>query len=68
MLVELDKLEDRIAETAESIRALREQNRELAARLSAYEQERVQFLEERSSLAERITRLVERVDALRTEL
>lgn len=68
MLVELDKLEDRIAEAAETIRALREQNRELAARLAAFEQERVRFLEERATLAERIARLVDRVDALRTEL
>jgi chromosome segregation ATPase len=68
MIAELDKLEERIDEAAEAIRALKEQNRELAARLAVLERERGQHLEERSALAERIARLVDRVDALRTEL
>jgi FtsZ-binding cell division protein ZapB len=68
MITELDKLEERIAEAADTIRVLKERNRELAARIAAFERERSQFLEERSALAERIARLVERVDALRTEL
>ena len=68
MLGELDKLEERIVETAETIRLLREQNRELQIRLEQIEQERSRFLKERTVLAQRITRLVDRVDALRMEL
>ena len=68
VLGELDKLEARIADAAETIRVLREQNKEFEARLSVVEEERRKFLEERSALAERIARLVDRVDALRTEL
>ena len=68
MLVELDKLEERIVEATEMIRLLREQNRTLEARLAAAEEERNRFLEERTTLAERVARLVERVDALRMEL
>jgi len=68
MLGELDKLEERIVEAAETIRLLREQNRELQTRLERVEQEHSHFLEERSTLAQRITRLVDRVDALRMEL
>lgn len=68
MLEELDKLEERIVETAETIRLLREQNRELQIRLEQIEQERSRFLKERTVLAQRITRLVDRVDALRMEL
>ncbi len=68
MIAELEKLEERIAEAAEAIRILREQNRELSGRVAALEDERRKFEEERASLEERIARLVEKVDALRMEL
>ncbi len=68
MIAELEKLEERIAEAAEAIRILREQNRELSGRVAALEDERRKFEEERASLGERIARLVEKVDALRMEL
>ncbi len=68
MIAELDKLESRIAEAAETIRLLREQNRALSDRLQEIEEERRRFTEERSHLAERIARLVDKVDALRLEL
>ena len=68
MLTELDKLEEKIVETAETIRLLQEQNRELSQRLAAIEEEHSRFSMERKELAERIARLVDRVDALRAEL
>ena len=68
MLGELDKLEEKIGEAAETIRILRDQNRELQTRLDQAERERGRFLEERTVLAERISKLVDRVDALRMEL
>ncbi len=67
-LAGLDRLEARVAEAAEMIRLLREQNREFELRLNGFEEERKKLIEERSTLAERIARLVERVDALRTEI
>ena len=68
MIGEMEKLESRIAEAAEAIRALRETNRQLSDRLQEVEAERRRFAEERSLLAERVARLVEKVDALRLEL
>jgi chromosome segregation ATPase len=68
MLTELDKLEERIAEAADTIRALREQKEMIEQRLTQVERERDQYLAERATLAERIARLVDRVDALRLEL
>lgn len=68
MIAELDRLEERIAEAAEAIRELREQNRDLKGRIAELEEERREFVEERASLAGRIAHLVEKVDALRMEL
>lgn len=68
MLGELDKLEGLITQAAETIRLLREENRRLAQRIAACEEEQKRFLEERAQLAERVTRLVDKVDALRMEL
>ncbi len=68
MLVELEKLEERIAEAAETMRVLREQNLQMSDRIAALEQERRLLMEERENLAERIAHLVDKVDALRLEL
>ncbi|MBM3286459.1 MAG: hypothetical protein FJY88_03775 [Candidatus Eisenbacteria bacterium] len=68
MLLELEKLEERIAEAAEAVRVLREQNGDLLGRIAHLEEERDRLLEEREDLAERIGRLVQKIDALRTEL
>ena len=68
MLGELEKLEERIAEAAKAVQVLREQNRHLAERLDLLEQERIRLLEERTTLADRIGRLVDKVDALRMEI
>ena len=68
MIAELDRLEERIAEAAETIRSLKDQNGELEARLVKIEEERDRYLEERSTLGDRISRLLERVDALRLEI
>ena len=68
MIAELDRLEERIAEAAETIRSLKDQNEELEARLVKIEEERDRYLEERSTLGDRISRLLERVDALRLEI
>ena len=68
MLGELDRLERRVNEVAETIRLLREQNRDFEARLTDFEEEWGRLLEERTALAGRIARLVERVDALSTDL
>ena len=67
MLGELEKLEGRIAEAAKAVQVLREQNQALAERLDLCEQERKRLLEERATLADRISRLIDKVDALRIE-
>ena len=68
MIAELDRLEERIEEAAGAIQALREQKEQIEARLAKVEQERDRYLQERTKLAERVARLVERVDALRLEI
>lgn len=68
MLGELEKLEERVAEAARAVQVLREQNRSLVERLGLLEQERTRLLEERATLADRIGRLVDKVDALRMEI
>jgi predicted nuclease with TOPRIM domain len=68
MLGELEKLEERIAEAAKAVQVLREQNQDLAGRVGLLEEDRKRLLEERAALADRISRLVDKVDALRTEI
>jgi hypothetical protein len=68
MLGELEKLEERIAEAARAVQVLREQNQDLAGRVGLLEEDRKRLLEERALLADRISRLVDKVDALRTEI
>jgi chromosome segregation ATPase len=68
MIAELDRLEERIEEAAGAIQTLREQKERIEARLAEVEQERDRYLQERTKLAERVARLVERVDALRLEI
>jgi hypothetical protein len=68
MLSEIEKLEERIEETARAVLVLREQNQGLAERVGLLEEEKKRLLEERVTLADRISRLVDKVDALRTEI
>jgi FtsZ-binding cell division protein ZapB len=68
MLTELDKLEERIGEAVEALRVLREEREGLAGRLKTLETEKQMLLDERAELAERIARLVDKVDALRLEI
>ena len=68
MFAELEKLEERIAEAAETIRVLLGRNRELEKELASLREDRSRYAEERAALTERIARLVDRVDALRMEL
>jgi uncharacterized protein YoxC len=68
MLGEIEKLEERIDEAARAVQVLREQNQGLTERVGLLEEERKRLLEERMTLAERISRLVDKVDALRTEI
>jgi FtsZ-binding cell division protein ZapB len=68
MLSELEKLEQRIGEAVDALRGLREQNVGLAGRIQSLESENARLLEERAELADRITRLVDKVDALRLEI
>ena len=46
MIAELDKLEARIAEAAETIRMLREQNRQLSDQMQVIEDQHRRFSEE----------------------
>lgn len=68
MLTELEKLEERIGEAVLSLRSLREEKDGLADRIRILEGEKQKLLEERAELAERIARLVDKVDALRLEI
>ena len=68
MITELERLEERIAQAAEMIQALKEKNRELVERVAQLEGEQKRYAEERSLLAERIARMVDKVDALRLEI
>ena len=68
MIAELEKLEERITEAAETIQVLLGRNRELEKRLAGLEDDRRRDAEERTALTERVARLVDRVDALRMEL
>lgn len=68
MLGELEKLEERIADAARAVQVLREQNQGLAERVGLLEGEKKRLLDERAALADRISRLVDKVDALRTEI
>ncbi len=68
MLGELDKLEEMFHEAAEMIRLLREENQTLARRIADCERDLKRFEAQRTELAERVARLVDKVDALRVEL
>ncbi len=68
MIAELEKLEERIVEAADVVRTLREENKRLCDRIALLEQERLELLQERSAFADRIGKLVDKVDALRLEL